>query len=183
MKLLVGLGNPGPKYDRTRHNAGFLIIDKLAEDHKITWEKRQFDGIVARGKIFNEDTYLLKPQTFMNISGRSVAAMLNFYKITPQDMVVLHDDVDVPSGKVKARTCGSSGGNNGIRSIIDCLGTDTFHRIKLGVGKPMGLGGTEAVPNWVLGTFSEEELKILYESMYEETKLRLRGIFLQSHPD
>lgn len=179
MKLIVGLGNPGPKYETTRHNAGFLVLDLLADHFGIRWEGEQakFQGEIARGKVWDEDCVFLKPVTFMNLSGRSVAALSRFYKIEPQDIIVLHDDVDVPAAKVKARAGGSHGGNNGIRSIIAETGLENFHRIKLGIGKPEGLNGD--VSGWVLGRMTDEELKALHETMFPEVLVRLKGIFQQ----
>ena len=175
MKLLVGLGNPGPQYRTTRHNAGFLVLDELAAEHKAEWQGEKFQGEFGRGTILGETCLLLKPQTFMNLSGRSVAQVLNFYKIPPEDMVVLHDHIDVPAGSVKARFGGSHGGNNGIRSILECTGTDKFHRIKLGVGKSQIPGADGR--SWVLGAMSEEELKNLKGAMLKDVVLRIENIF------
>ena len=136
MKLIVGLGNPGPKYEITRHNAGFLVLDEVAKRFDVGWSGQRFQGELAKGNIHGETCVLLKPMTFMNLSGRSVAQALRFFKIDESDLIVLHDDIDVPSGKVKARTGGGHGGHNGIRSIIAETGLKDFFRIKLGVGRP-----------------------------------------------
>src|SRR5262245_26288105 len=130
MKLIVGLGNPGPKYETTRHNAGFLMLDLLAEDADISWEtggRSRFGRDMANGTVVGYPCVLLKPMTYMNRSGRSVAEVMRFFKIGPQDVVVLHDDIDVPAGKVKARIGGSHGGHNGIRSIMEETGQSEFH--------------------------------------------------------
>ncbi len=178
MKLLVGLGNPGPKYETTRHNAGFLVIDLLAEDAGISWESgtNRFGGEMARGNLHGEACILLKPMTFMNLSGKSVGEVMRFLKIEAQDVVVLHDEMDVPAGKVKARVGGGAGGHNGIRSIIECTGNAEFHRIKLGVGRPPEQW---AGADWVLGEMSDEELLVLQKDMLEGVNLRLKQIFEQ----
>lgn len=176
MKLLVGLGNPGPKYEKTRHNAGFLVLDKLAQHFGISWNGEKFSGIYARGNISGEDCILLKPMTFMNLSGRSVQAAVRFFKIDCDDIVVLHDDIDVPSGKVKARIGGGHGGHNGILSIFKETGMKNFHRIKLGVGRP-DVGSEYLVENWVLSKLRTEELEALEREMFEEVLLRLENSF------
>lgn len=187
MKLVVGLGNPGPKYELSRHNAGFIIVDQLASLEKgAPWQDQQkFKGLVSRASVFGFDCLLLKPTTFMNLSGQAVVSLLGFYKIAPQDLVVIHDDIDVPFGKVKARLGGGHGGNNGIRSIIDLTGDHEFARIKLGVGKPVSISEEHGkrppleVRDWVLQRFSDDELKVLSSEMYRDFLDRLRGIFLQ----
>ena len=175
MKLIVGLGNPGPKYEITRHNAGFLILDLLAEEAGISWEGgvSRFFGDTAKGTVLGEASFLLKPMTYMNLSGRAVAQVMRFYKMKAVDLIVLHDDIDVPAGKVKARVGGGHGGHNGIRSIIDETGQSEFHRIKLGVGRPPA--GDAA--DWVLGAMTNQELLMLQQEMLVDVKLRLRQIF------
>lgn len=178
MKLIVGLGNPGSKYLFTRHNAGFIALDLLAIEFKGEWQGSKFDGELGRAKIFGEDCWLLKPMTFMNLSGRSVAQALRFYKIGSPDLVVFHDDIDVPAGKVKTRTGGSAGGHNGIASIIAETGSDTFHRMKLGVGKP-GPDRPIEVSSWVLERMTDTELEDLRTKMFQDSLVRLKGIFQQ----
>lgn len=181
MKLIVGLGNPGPQYETTRHNAGFLMIDLIVEDVGASWESgaSKFGGDLAKGSMLGHSCLYLKPMTFMNRSGRSVGEVARFFKIAPPDIVVLHDDIDVPSGKVKARENGGHGGNNGIRSIIDENGYDNFHRIKLGVGRSAHQSDS-AVTSWVLGQFTNEELEVLQGAMLQDVKVRLKGIFEKS---
>lgn len=176
MKLIVGLGNPGPKYETTRHNAGFLMVDEIASHYNISWSGQKFNGIVAKGQVLSEDCILLKPQTFMNMSGRSVRAALNFFKLEPQDMVVIYDDIDVPDGKVKARIGGGHGGHNGIRSIMQEGGVSDFHRIKLGVGRPC-FGGENLVSNYVLGRLSDDQLALIQGQLLDEVLIRLKNIF------
>lgn len=180
MKLLVGLGNPGPQYETTRHNAGFLVLDMLGQDAGISWsdDSARFGGAIGKGVVLGEQAVLLKPMTYMNRSGQSVAAVMRFFKISASDVIVLHDDIDVPSGKVKAREGGGHGGHNGIRSIIDDAGVADFHRIKLGVGRP---GHKDSpVTGWVLGRMTDAELLDLQGPMLEQVRLRIKGIFDKS---
>lgn len=179
MKLIVGLGNPGAKYQFTRHNAGFIFVDCLSKSLGSELNEKRFDGLVGKTSVFGHDSLILKPQTFMNLSGRSVRQCLSFFKIPLEDMVVIYDDVDLEPGRVKARFKGGSGGHNGIRSIVSETGSDTFHRIKLGVGKPSNLGRSEDVASWVLSAFSEEELNRLRTEMYDQAMDRIEQIFKQ----
>lgn len=177
MKLLVGLGNPGPRYELTRHNAGFLILDLLAEGTGAVFaEQKKFAAQIARASLLGCDVLFLKPETFMNLSGQSVVRVMHFYKISPEDMIVLHDDIDIEFGRVRARSGGGHGGHNGIRSILQETGRAEFHRVKLGVGRP-GPQETMDVSQWVLDTFKDNELKTLEKDMLEAVMLRLEGIF------
>lgn len=179
MKLIVGLGNPGPKYETTRHNAGFLVIDLLADAAGIQWETGQnrFGGVIGRGSVHGETCILLKPMTYMNLSGKSVAEVMRFFKIEAQDVVVLHDEMDVPAGQVKAKVGGGAAGHNGIRSITECTGTPDYHRLKLGVGRPPE---NWAGADWVLGQMSDAELLALQKEMFDGVNLRLKQIFHKS---
>lgn len=166
MKVIVGLGNPGPQYSETRHNVGFLLVDCLAEIHNLQFHAK-FQGLLAEGTIKGERIFLLKPQTFMNLSGRSVRELVNFYKISVQDLLVIHDDMDLPLAKIRFRDQGSPGGHNGIRSIIAELGTEKFWRLKLGVGRPP----KEWDPaRFVLSSFTEEEIKSVEEMLERAEK-------------
>ena len=182
MRLLVGLGNPGPKYEQTRHNAGFIVLDEIASQFgiKLASDART-GGDIGRGQVLEEECILLKPQQFMNLSGRAAAKIMQFYKLKPIDVIVIHDDIDVPSGKVRAREGGGPGGHNGIRSLIQETGSGEFARIKLGVGKPPvvpELGRPAiAVHDWVLQRFSSAELDCLVKVMFPETMQRLKGMF------
>ena len=175
MKIVVGLGNPGPKYETTRHNAGFLIVDLIAEDMGTSWTNSKFGALVGKGLYQGEEVLLVKPQTFMNLSGQSVARVSQFYKVDPHEIVVLHDDIDLDFGKIKARVGGGHGGHNGIRSIIGELGSSDFHRIKLGVGRPAAENKMN-VASWVLDSFTDQELLSLQESMLDAVNTRLIGI-------
>lgn len=152
MRLIVGLGNPGREYEKTRHNVGFVAIDYLAERLGIKMSKIKFKGICGEGFIGNEKCILLKPQTFMNLSGESVRDAAEFYKIAPEDIIVIYDDVNLETGKVRIRPDGSAGGHNGMKSIIYLLNSDKFPRIRFGVGAP-----THDLADHVLGHFNEQD--------------------------
>lgn len=153
MKLIVGLGNPGAKYEKTRHNIGFDILDEFSKKNSINQYREKFQGLLAEGNYKGEKYYLLKPQTFMNLSGDSVSAVAKFYKILPENIVVIYDDMDLPLGKIRYRENGSSGGHNGIKSIIAHIG-ENFKRIKCGIGKPPI---KDVNIDFVLGRFMKEE--------------------------
>ena len=148
IKLLVGLGNPGPEYEATRHNAGFWWIDAVARDLKVNLQPdRAYHGLVARTSVKGETIWLLEPQTFMNLSGKSVAALARFFKIQPQEILVVHDELDIPPGEAKLKLGGSHAGHNGLRDIHAQLGTDQYWRLRVGIGHP---GIKSEVANWVL---------------------------------
>ncbi len=136
MKLILGLGNPGRSYHWTRHNVGFLLLDGLAKKHGIEVSRRGMKSLYGRGRIGTEEVILAKPQTFMNLSGEAAQRLLQFFKIPPENMIVLHDDLDLPMGKPRIRVRGGPGGHKGIRSIIGALGNDGFTRLKMGIGRP-----------------------------------------------
>ncbi|MBP1722755.1 MAG: peptidyl-tRNA hydrolase [Deltaproteobacteria bacterium] len=136
MKLILGLGNPGRSYCWTRHNVGFLLLDCLAEKHEIEISRRGMKSLYGRGRIGPEAVILAKPQTFMNLSGEAAQRLLQFFKLKPEDTIVLHDDLDLPWGKVRIRIRGGDGGHKGIRSIIEALGNEGFVRFKIGIGRP-----------------------------------------------
>jgi len=136
MYLIVGLGNPGKEYEFTRHNMGFNVIDKFTKDCDILVTQSKFKGIYGTGTINEEKIIILKPQTFMNSSGESVVAFRNFYKIENKNILVIYDDMDLEEGKIRIRKKGSAGTHNGMKSVINCLGTEDFPRIRVGIGKP-----------------------------------------------
>lgn len=136
MYLIVGLGNPEADYSRTRHNMGFNVINKLSEKYDIEVKKEKFKGLFGTGVIEGEKVILLKPQTFMNLSGDSVQEFVNFYKIQLENMVIIYDDVDIEPGKIRVRKNGSAGTHNGMKSIVANLSTDQFPRVRIGIGKP-----------------------------------------------
>ena len=148
IKLFVGLGNPGPEYEATRHNAGFWWIDALARDLKVTlMPERSYHGLMARTQVNGKPLWLLEPQTFMNVSGKSVAALARFFKIEPTEILVVHDELDVVPGQAKLKLGGSHAGHNGLRDIHAQLGTGDYWRLRLGIGHP---GVKSEVANWVL---------------------------------
>ena len=148
IKLFVGLGNPGPEYEATRHNAGFWWIDALARQLKLHLVMdKGYHGLVARTTIGGQTVWLLEPQTFMNLSGKSVAALAKFFKIAPQEMLVVHDELDIAPGEAKLKLGGSHAGHNGLRDIHAQMGTDDYWRLRIGVGHP---GVKSEVVNWVL---------------------------------
>ncbi len=154
MKCIVGLGNPGKKFEQTRHNIGFMIIDELARRHQIKLKKKKFNGLYALESINGEKVVLLEPQTYMNLSGESIRPLVEYYEIDLSDIVVIYDELDLPQGKIRLREKGGHGGHNGIRSIIDHLGTKEFKRIRVGIGRP---STPMPVPDYVLGAFSKQE--------------------------
>lgn len=153
MKLFVGLGNPGPKYSGNRHNVGFMALDAIASDHGFASWKGKFQGVVAEGRLGAEKVILLKPETYMNLSGQSVGEAMRFYKLAPSDVVVFHDEIDLAPGKLRVKTGGGHAGHNGLRSIHQHIGSD-YHRVRIGVGHP---GHKDAVPHYVLKDFSKSD--------------------------
>lgn len=155
MYVIAGLGNPTRKYEKTRHNVGFDVIDALAEKYNIMVKEKKHKGICGTGVIAGEKVLLVKPQTYMNVSGECVWQVLDYYKLDPKEnLIVIFDDISLPPGNIRIRPKGSAGGHNGIKSIIECLGTNEFARIKVGVGeKPQGWD----LADYVLGRFSKEE--------------------------
>ena len=157
--LIVGLGNPGPKYDGTRHNAGFMALDWLADKWGGKVTRAKFQGLYDTVTVDGRKVTLLKPQTFMNLSGHSVGALADFFKIPPQRVIVLCDDVTQAPGKLRIRPSGSAGGHNGLKDIIACLGSQEFPRVRIGVGERPHPDYDLA--DWVLGRFSAEDRKAL----------------------
>jgi PTH1 family peptidyl-tRNA hydrolase len=153
MKLIVGLGNPGTKYARNRHNVGFMALERIAEDHDFGPWKSKFQGSVSEGRFGADRAILLRPETFMNRSGDSVSAAMQFYKLDPADLVVMHDELDLAPGKVKAKTGGGHAGHNGLRSIHGHIGAD-YGRVRIGVGHP---GHKDRVSGYVLSDFAKSE--------------------------
>ncbi|MGM9631632.1 MAG: aminoacyl-tRNA hydrolase [Eubacteriales bacterium] len=161
--VVVGLGNPGAEYLHTRHNAGFLAIDCICRKYGATVNRSSHKGLLGEANIAGKRVILVKPQTFMNLSGECVRAVLDFYKISPDNLIVIYDDISLPVGRLRVRRDGSAGGHNGIKSIIEHLGTQTFPRIKIGVGeKPHP---DYDLASWVLSEFSDSELKTLESTL------------------
>lgn len=154
MKLFVGLGNPGAKYAGNRHNIGFMALDRIAADHGFSPWKSAFKGTLCEGRLGAEKVLLLKPATFMNLSGESVRAAMDFYKLAPADITVFHDELDLAPGKCRVKAGGGHAGHNGLRSIHQHLGTDAYARIRLGIGHP---GHKDAVAAYVLHDFAKAD--------------------------
>ena len=163
IRLIVGLGNPGREYEATRHNAGFWWVNGLAHTQKLDFRNEtRFHGLAARGQLHGREMLLFKPQTFMNASGRAVGALAQFYKIEPAEMLVVHDELDLPPGVVRLKMGGGHGGHNGLKDIIAHLGTRDFWRLRLGIGHP---GERNEVSNYVLNKPRSEELDLISAAM------------------
>jgi len=162
MKIIIGLGNPGRKYERTRHNAGFLAVDQIARDLRFSLSQEKYHAFIGKCRIGDEDALVAKPQTFMNESGRSVGAVLRYTYAKPADLIVVHDELDIPLGTVRVKTGGGHGGHNGLRSIIEHIGTPDFIRIRVGVGRPAP--GRDAA-DYVLSPFTAEERQAADEAV------------------
>lgn len=154
MLLFAGLGNPGPRYEANRHNIGFLVLDAIHRRHRFTPWRRRFQGDSSEGDVAGEKILLLKPQTFMNESGRAVAEAQNFFKLSPGDVTVFHDEIDLASAKVRVKTGGGNAGHNGLRSISAHIGNE-YQRVRIGVGRP---GTPEQVHSYVLNDFGKDEM-------------------------
>lgn len=161
--LVVFLGNPGPKYSGTRHNVGFMSSEAFEKLENIKISKLRFNALTALCDVSGQKALLLKPQTFMNLSGNAVAPAAAYYKLPPERVIVVCDDIALPVGKIRIRAKGSSGGHNGLKSVISALGTEEFPRIKIGVGAPRENSTEEDVINWVLGTFSGKDASTIAE--------------------
>ncbi|MDR7002287.1 aminoacyl-tRNA hydrolase [Neobacillus niacini] len=154
MKLMVGLGNPGKQYEHTRHNVGFDVIDELARRFDIRLDQSKLKGLYGIGFYKGDKVLLLKPLTYMNLSGESIRAVMDYYDIDLEDLLVIYDDLDLPVGKIRLRQKGSAGGHNGIKSTVAHLGTQQFNRIRIGIDRPQN---GMSVPDYVLGRFHKEE--------------------------
>lgn len=161
MYIVVGLGNPGKEYENTRHNIGFMAIDKLSEKLGIAVEKNKHKALIGKDTINHETVMLVKPQTFMNLSGESVIDILNFYKESPEKVIVIVDDIDLPLGKVRIKRKGSAGTHNGLKSIVACTNSQDFIRVKVGVGQNRNID----LVDFVLGGFSKEEKIVIDEAI------------------
>lgn len=167
MYFIIGLGNPGLQYDSTRHNIGFEVIERLAYEHNISLNIKKHKAIMGQGVINGKKTILVKPQTYMNLSGESIRAILDFYKEDESSIVVVYDDISLDLGQLRIRERGSAGGHNGVKSIIAHLGTNEFTRIKVGVGEK--LPGWD-LANYVLARFTKEELPIVIKVVERAAK-------------
>ena len=161
MKLIVGLGNPGKKYEGTRHNMGFMAIDLLSDQAEIDVDKEVFHGLMGRGKIYEQDVILFKPTTFMNLSGTAVQEVVHYFKIALEDIVVIYDDMAIPIGSIRLRKEGSSGGHKGMQNIIDCLSSDQIKRIRVGIGEP----GEWDTIDYVLSKPLKDDMPLIEEAI------------------
>ena len=161
MYIIVGLGNPGKQYENTRHNVGFNVIDILAEEYGISVTKMKHKALIGEGRVGTEKVVLVKPVTYMNLSGESLAEIYNFYKVETSNIVVIYDDIDLDVGKIRIRKKGSGGTHNGMRSIIKCLGSNEFPRVRVGISKPKN---GQDLADFVLSRFAKEDEKALHES-------------------
>ena len=160
MYLIIGLGNPEEEYSKTRHNIGFNTINKLAQKYNIKITKTKYEGLYETGEIEGQKVILIKPQTYMNLSGNCVKQFVDFYKVEKENVLVIYDDMDIETGTIKIRKKGSAGGHNGIKSIVQMLGTEEFPRIRIGIGRPEH-NGDEI--NYVIGAIPKEEIPKLEE--------------------
>ena len=170
--IIAGLGNPGEQYRDTKHNVGFAAVDELNRLAGGTIFLHKWDAATVKVSLWGATVHLVKPMTYMNLSGRSVARFVDFFKITPDRLIVIHDDLDMKPGRLKLVSGGGSGGHNGIRSIVDCLGENRFYRLKIGIGRP-GSGSSPAqipVENYVLTAFQSEEAEIIADRYGEIAK-------------
>jgi PTH1 family peptidyl-tRNA hydrolase len=169
IRLIVGLGNPGAEYEQTRHNAGFWLVDQLA-GHRLTKEAR-FHGLATKTRIAGNEVWLLEPQTYMNRSGQAVGALTRFYKITPEEVLVIHDELDLPPGAAKLKKGGSSGGHNGLKDITAVLGTQDYWRLRIGIGHPRTMGLQQPVADFVLHRPRKEEQSLIDEAISKSEQI------------
>lgn len=162
MYLIVGLGNPEAEYARTRHNMGVDVLNELADKYKIAISREKFEGLYGTGEIEGEKVILLKPQTYMNLSGDSVIQFINFYKLEMKDIIVICDDIDTDPGKIRIRKKGGPGTHNGMKSVVQRLGTEDFARVRIGVGAPEY---KDDLINYVIGNITDEEYEVLTEGI------------------
>ncbi|MGB3211534.1 MAG: aminoacyl-tRNA hydrolase [Desulforhopalus sp.] len=180
--IIAGLGNPGDQYQSTRHNAGFFVVDEVVRRWHSTISQEKWHALSVSLLVDDEKVHLIKPQTFMNRSGKAVVQFFRFYKVNPESLLVIHDDLDMAPGRIKLVKGGGTGGHNGIKSIVETLGTKDFYRLKIGIGRP-GIGTTHPefpVEKYVLSNFSNEEFVNL-QSRYDVLENGIR-LFVQGHP-
>ena len=168
MKLIAGLGNPGSRYQFSRHNIGFLVLDRLADQHRITIAQQGFGAFFGKGIISGHPVLLVKPQGYMNLSGSTIKKFFDYFKIAGEDVAVVHDDLDLPFGTVRMKAGGGTGGHKGLISIIDHLGDEDFNRVRLGIGKP---DRKEIVESYVLSPFSLDEMDLLPELLTKSAEM------------
>jgi PTH1 family peptidyl-tRNA hydrolase len=163
MKLICGLGNPGREYERHRHNIGFMVVEALLSRARAELNQEKFQAKVGQGSLGSERILFVEPQTYMNLSGRSLAEAARFYKIAVEDILVIHDELDLPFGRLQLKAGGGTGGHNGLKSSVQSLGADGFIRLRFGIGKPEGPNAKERVAGYVLSNFDDGERRQLEE--------------------
>ncbi len=178
MKLIVGLGNPGKKYENTRHNMGYLVLDKISDITNIDIDKEAFHGITGRGKMHDENVILFKPTTFMNLSGTAVKEIVDYFKIATEDILVIYDDMAIAPGEIRIREKGSSGSHKGIQNIIDLLHTEDIKRIRIGIGEPES---KEGAIDFVLSKPSKDEMELINEAIDRAAEAAVRSIYTDFH--
>ncbi|PQO95310.1 aminoacyl-tRNA hydrolase [Massilia phosphatilytica] len=192
IRLIVGLGNPGPEYEQTRHNAGFWLVDNLANSLPGCQLQREsrFNAMVAKTSISGKDVWLLEPLTFMNRSGQSVGGLARFFKIGPEEILVVHDELDLPPGAAKLKRGGSSGGHNGLKDITAALGTQDYWRLRLGIGHPRTLNLQQAVADFVLHRPRREEQTLIEDAIDKSLRIipmvcegKMNAATMQLHTD
>lgn len=183
IRLIVGLGNPGSEYELTRHNAGFWLVDKLADSLPSCRLQREsrFNALVAKSSIRGQEVWLLEPQTYMNRSGQSVGALARFYKVNPDEVLVVHDELDLAPGVAKMKKGGSSGGHNGLKDITAALGTQDYWRLRIGIGHPRSLNLQQQVADFVLHRPRKEEQVLIEEAI--EKSLRVLPLAVEGKFD
>ncbi|QDE91782.1 aminoacyl-tRNA hydrolase [Myxococcus xanthus] len=177
MKLIVGLGNPGREYERHRHNIGFMVVEALLSRARAELNQEKFAAKVGQGTLAGERILFVEPQTFMNLSGRSVAEAARFFKVPVADVLVIHDELDLPLGRLQLKAGGGSGGHNGLKSIVSSLGDEAFIRLRFGIGKPEGPNARERVSGYVLSNFDDgerREMDALIDRAMDMTELWIR---------
>ncbi|MDE1549317.1 aminoacyl-tRNA hydrolase [Jeotgalibaca caeni] len=167
MKMIIGLGNPGPKYSDTKHNIGFITLDEWAYQHHASFNKTKFDALYAEERVDGEKVLFVKPMTYMNDSGRAVRPLMDYFDIDQREIVVLYDDMDLPTGRIRLRQKGSAGGHNGIKSLIQHLGSEDFNRIRIGIGRPKP---NRTVIDHVLSPFPKEEHEEMLAAVRDSVK-------------
>ncbi|NOK05413.1 MULTISPECIES: aminoacyl-tRNA hydrolase [Myxococcus] len=177
MKLIVGLGNPGREYERHRHNIGFMVVEALLSRARAELNQEKFAAKVGQGTLAGERVLFVEPQTFMNLSGRSVAEAARFFKVPVADVLVIHDELDLPLGRLQLKAGGGSGGHNGLKSIVSSLGDEGFIRLRFGIGKPEGPNARERVSGYVLSNFDDgerREMETLIDRAMDMTEIWIR---------
>lgn len=178
MWVLVGLGNPGKEYQDNRHNIGFMVIDEIAREYGLPAFSKKFQGEISEGRIDGQRVVLVKPMTFMNLSGQCVQKVAQYYKVTPNRIVALHDEIELPAGKMRTKKGGGAAGHNGLKSMDACLNSQDYWRVRLGVGRPQGEQAAMDVADYVLGNFSKADkvwVKDLSEAVSKNVGLLLEG--------